>query len=164
MRSIMSDVSHLLDAAADTVGRVRYCWLITDAGGGVARTRPMGPLPGDPGDDPWLMRFLTSGHSPKAADMRREPKVSVIFDDDPHDAYVSVAGRARLIEDKSEIHRRWSRRFETYFPEGPDSGAVFVTVDVDLIELWIKDVTPEPFGLKTTVLERDEGRCWRRRA
>jgi general stress protein 26 len=171
MRWIMSlvedvaDVDRLLDAAVGTVGRVRYCWLITDAGDGAVRTRPMGRLPADAGDDPWLMRFLTDGHSPKAADMRREPRVSVIFDDDPRDAYVAVAGKVRLIEDRAEVCRRWLRRYEAYFPDGPErSSAIFLAVEVSRIELWIKGVTPEPFGLKTTVLERDEGRRWRRRA
>src|SRR5262245_32932199 len=160
----MSDVNRLLDAAAEAVGRVRYCWLVTNAGG-ACRTRPMGRLPRDAGDDPWLLRFLTNGQSGKAGDMRRSAGVSVIFDDDPHEAYVALAGKATLIEDKTEIRGRWQPAYETYFPEGPEhSGAVFVTVDVDRIELWIRGVTPEPFGLKTTVIERDEERCWRYRA
>jgi general stress protein 26 len=159
-----SDVNRLLDAAAQAVGRVRYCWLVTDAGGGACRTRPMGRLPAEPGDDPWRLRFLTDGRSPKAADMRRSAGVSVIFDDDPHEAYVALAGKATLIEDKAEIRGRWMKAYETYFPEGPDrSGAIFVTVEVKRMELWIRGVTPEPFGLKTTIVERDAALGWRRR-
>jgi general stress protein 26 len=164
----LSDVDRLLDAAAQATARVRYCWLVTDRGAGICRTRPMGRLPADPGDDPWRLRFLTDGLSAKANDMRRAPKVSVIFDDDPHEAYVAVAGTATLIEDKAEIRGRWKKAYETYFPEGPErSGPIFLTVDTERLELWIRGVTPEPFGLKTTVLERDLGRagggwCWRR--
>src|SRR4030095_11847777 len=103
------------------------------------------------------------GRSAKAGDLGRNLSVSVIFDDDPHEAYVALAGTADLIEDKAEIRRRWVRPYETYFPEGPErSGAIFVAVDVARIDLWIRGVTPEPLGLKTTVLERDGARCWRR--
>jgi general stress protein 26 len=159
----MSDVNRLLDAAAEAVGRVRYCWLITGIDG-TSRARPMGRLPRDSGDDPWLLRFLTDGRSAKAGDLRRSADVSVIFDDDPHEAYVALAGKAALVEDKAEIRGRWNRSYETYFPEGPDrSGAIFVVVEVERIDLWIRGVTPEPFGLKTTVIERDGARCWRRR-
>ncbi len=74
------------------------------------------------------------------------------------------AARPTLIEDKAEIGRRWLRRYEAYFPDGPDrSNAIFLSVDVDRIELWIRGVTPEPFGLNTTTLERDGARRWRYR-
>src|SRR5258705_31778 len=93
MRSIMSllvddaaDVDRLLGTAARKIAKVRYCWLITDAGDGSSRPRPMGRLPRDPDDDPWMLRFLTDGHSPKAADMRCRPAVSVVFQDDPDEA------------------------------------------------------------------------------
>ncbi len=29
------------------------------------------------------------------------------------------------------------------------------------MELWIRGVTPEPFAMQTTVLERDGGGAWR---
>jgi len=29
------------------------------------------------------------------------------------------------------------------------------------MELWIRGVTPEPFGLRATVLQRDTGGGWR---
>lgn len=45
----------------------------------------------------------------------------------------------------------------------PDRGrpcALFVEVAIERMELWIRGVTPEPFGTKPTVLER-EGEGWR---
>jgi general stress protein 26 len=156
-----ADVSRLLDAAAQRIGKVRYCWLATQAPEGGSRLRPMGRLPRDAGDDLWMLRFLTNGSSPKANDMRREAEVSVIFQDDPNEAYAVLVGRARLIEDKAEIRRRWMASYDAYFPDGPDrSGAIFLTVEVARLELWIRGVTPEPFGMTTTVIERDGGGGW----
>lgn len=160
-----ADVDRLLGAAAAAIGKVRYCWLLTQAGEGVIRARPMGRVPSDAGEEGWTLRFLTNGRSPKAADMRRFGRVSVIFQNDPEDAYVALVGQASLVEDKDEIRRRWTPAYNLYFPDGPDrSGAVFVAIEVDRLDLWIRGVTPEPFGLRTTVIERDAACGWRLKA
>jgi len=160
-----ADLNRLLDATADRIGKVRYCWLLTAAGEGGIRARPMGRVPRDADEEEWTLRFLTDGLSPKVADLRRVGSVSVIFQHDPDDAFVALTGTASLAEGKPEIRRRWKPAYDTYFPDGPDrSSAIFVTIDVTRVELWIRGVTPEPFGLQTTVIERDATRVWRLKA
>src|SRR5271168_5207787 len=160
-----ADVNRLLRAAAETIGKLRYCWLLTTAGKGGIRPRPMGRMPRDSDEDEWTLRFITDGRSPKVADMRRVGNVSVIFQHDPGDAFVALAGKASLAESKPEIRRRWTAAYDAFFPAGPErSSAIFVTVDVARVELWIRGVTPEPFGLRTTVIERDATRGWRLKA
>ena len=155
------DVKALLGAAAGKIRKVRYCWLLTSPGEGGIRPRPMGRLPRDPGDDEWRLRFITDGRSPKVADMRRENRVCVIFQHDLDDVFVAVAGIASLLEGKPEIRKRWTSAYDAFFPAGPDqSSAVFVTIDAIRVELWIRGVTAEPFGLRTTVIERDATRGW----
>jgi general stress protein 26 len=159
------DVKELLGAAARKISKVRYCWLLTGAGEGGIRPRPMGRLPRDADDDEWRLRFITDSRSPKVADMRRDGRVSVIFQHDPDDAFVAVAGKASLVEGKPEIRRRWASAYDAFFPEGPDqSSAIFLTIDAIRVELWIRGLTSEPFGLRTTVIERDAARGWQLRA
>ncbi len=156
-----ADVSRLLGAAAETIAKVRYCWLLTAAGEGDIRPRPMGRVPRDADEDEWTLRFLTDGRSPKVADLRRVSHVSVIFQHDPDDAFVALAGKANLAEGKAEIRRRWTAAYDAFFPAGPDGSSVlFVTIEVARVELWIRGVTPEPFGLRTTVIERDATGGW----
>jgi general stress protein 26 len=156
------DVRQLLAAAAGKIARTRFCWLIAGAGEGGLRPRPMGRLPPDAGDDPWTLRFITDGASPKAAALRRGGEVSVIFQNDADDAFAAIAGKARLIEDRDEIVRRWNAAYDVYFPDGPErSSAIFVAIDAMRVELWIRGVTPEPFGIRTTIIERDAGQPWR---
>jgi Uncharacterized stress protein (general stress protein 26) len=160
-----ADLNRLLDAAADKIGKVRYCWLLTAAGDGGIRARPMGRVPRDADEEEWKLRFLTDGLSAKVADLRRVGSVSVIFQHGPDDAFVALTGTASLAEGKPEIRKRWQPGYDAYFPDGPDrSSAIFVTIDVARIELWIRGVTPEPFGLRTTVIERDATRAWRLKA
>jgi general stress protein 26 len=160
-----ADVDRLLRAAAEKIRKVRYCWLLTAAGEGGIRARPMGRVPRDADEDEWTLRFITDGRSPKVADMRSDGNVSVILQHDPDDVFVALAGKASLVEGKPEIRRRWTSAYDAYFPDGPDrSSAIFVTIDVVRVELWIRGVTPEPFGLRTTVIERDDTRRWRLKA
>jgi general stress protein 26 len=160
-----ADVNRLLGAAAETIGKVSYCWLLTTAGEGGIRARPMGRVPRDADEGEWTLRFLTDGRSPKVADLRRVGNVSVIFQHDPEDAFVALAGKASLAEGKPEIRRRWTAAYDAFFPDGPDrSSAIFITIDVARVELWIRGVTPEPFGLRTTTIERDATRVWRLKA
>jgi general stress protein 26 len=154
-------VSRLLAGAAKTMRSARYCWLATTADAGAPHVRPMGRVLNDPGEDEWKIRFLTDGRSRKAAEMRRAGEVTILFQHDPDLAYVNVIGRAALHEQASETRNRWKPAYDAYFPSEADrASAIFVEVDAQRLELWIRGVTPEPFGLRATVLERDvEG--WR---
>jgi len=149
----------LLAGAAKTMAGVRYCWLVTSADG--VQARPMGRIPPEAGEDALGLCFLTDGRSRKAADIPRGGTVTVIFDHQSADAYVAVTGTATLEENRSEVSRRWKRGYDLYFPgEDGRAHAAFVEVAVERLELWIRGVTPEPFGMNTTVLER-EGDGWR---
>jgi general stress protein 26 len=150
------DVNRLLAGAAKTMRSARYCWLATATQASAPRMRPMGRVLNDPGEDDWKIRFLTDGRSRKAADMRRASEVSILFQHDPDLAFVTLIGKAALHEDQSETRSRWKSAYDVYFPREADrANAIFVEVEIGRMELWIRGVTPEPFGLRATVLERD---------
>jgi general stress protein 26 len=141
---------------------VRYCWLLTAAVDGSPSLRPMGRLLHDAGEDAWTIRFITDARTSKVADMRRDGRVTIIFQHAPDDAFVTLVGKAKLCESESEVRERWKDAYGAYFPTAQDRAhAVFVKVDIERMELWIRGVTPEPFGLHPTLLERDAGRSWR---
>jgi general stress protein 26 len=157
-----AEVNRLLAGVSRTMEKVRYCWLLTAAGEAAMRCRPMGRVPRDADEDDWTLRFLTDGHSRKVADLRRGGTVTALFQDDPADAYVALAGKARLSEDEEENRRRWMPAYNVYFPTEKDrANALFFTITVTRLELWIRGVTPEPFGLRTTMIERHATHGWR---
>ncbi len=156
------DVSRLLAGAAKTIASLRYCWLVTEGETGGASARPMGRLSRNVDEDDWTIQFITDGRSRKASDLRRAGKVMVIFQRDADDAYVTLSGKAALREGASEVRRRWNDAYDAYFPSEADrANACFVDIDIERMELWIRGITPEPFGLHATVLERDAGGAWR---
>lgn len=160
------DVSRLLAGAATVVKGVRYCWLATttatEAGAEAIEARPMGRLLHDPGEDEWTIRFVTDGRSRKTAGLRPDREIALVFQDDAHEAYAVLSGRATLRAEAGEIRRRWQPGYDVYFPGEEDrASALFVEIAVERMSLWIRGVTPEPFGLQTTRLERDPVTGWR---
>ena len=154
-------VGQLLASAKEVVASVRYCWLLTESETGGANARPMGRLLPDPNETDWIIRFVTGGLSRKAFDIRRASKVGLIFQD-ADDAFVVLAGKAMLIEGASSLRHLWKDDYNVYFPSEEDRAhATFVEVSVERMELWIRGVTPEPFGLRTTILEQDAAGIWR---
>lgn len=153
-------VRALLAGAAKTIRAVRYCWLVTEATNGF-NARPMGRVLPDKSEDGWIIRFVTDGRSRKAHELCGERQVGLIFQSDPGEAYAALFGAARLLERAEDVERLWKKHYEIYFPTPADrAAAAFIEVDVGRMELWIRGVTPEPFGLHATRLARDAGGAW----
>jgi general stress protein 26 len=151
----------LLAGAAKTMASVRYCWLVTTAADGAVHGRPMGRIPPDAGEEALTVRFLADGRSRKVSEIRQAAAITAIFENQPEDGYVTVTGRARLQDDPAVVQRRWKRGYNAYFASEADRAhALFVEVEIERMELWIRGVTPEPFGMSATVLEQD-GDGWR---
>ena len=117
-------------------------------------------MPGtDDTRDPFDMTRLLAG---AARTIARAGEVVLVFQHDADDAYLTLCGRARLHTAPAEVRRRWKAAYDVYFPSEADrTNAAFVAVEVTRMELWIRGVTPEPFGLRPTVLERKAGGAWR---
>jgi general stress protein 26 len=155
-------VGALLAGAAKTIQAVRYCWLVTRAADGGFNARPMGRILPEAGEDGWTMRFVTDGRSRKAHELCGARDVGLIFQSDPDEAYVALFGAARLLEAAGDVDRLWKKHYAVYFPTPADrAAAAFIEIDVDRMELWIRGVTPEPFGLNATKLARDASGEWK---
>ena len=154
-------VDFYLAAAAQVVASTRYCWLATPGGTGAVSARPMGRLPKGR-DDEWLLRFVTDERSRKVGEIGRNSRVTLIVQRDAEDAYLSLAGEAVVRPRAREDLGHWRDAYRVYFPgEGEERHAAFLEVRIDRIELWLRGVTPEPFGLRPTVLARDASGSWR---
>ena len=89
-------------------------------------------------------------------------KVGLIFQRDHDDAFVALTGAAALIEEDNEVHRLWRAAYDPFFPSDADRvNAAFVEVNVERMELWIRGVTPEPYGMRATTLGWDADGGWR---
>jgi len=84
----------------------------------------------------------------------------LIFED-ADDAFVSVAGAAEVISDSAVIGRRWIPDYDRIFPSATDkANAVFIDVRAEELRLWIRELTPEPFGVRSLTLRRPLDGDW----
>ena len=157
-----NETDRFLSAAAWAAMNIRYCWLATTDGAGAMNVRPMGRLPRDIDEDEWIVRFVTHGRSRKVEEIRRAGRVAIIFQKDVEEAYLTLTGMATVRSGAIEDRRHWRDAYSVYFPREEDrKSAAFVEIRIDRMEMWIRGVTPEPFGLRPATLERNGADSWR---
>lgn len=155
-----AQLNRLLQGAANAIASVRTCWLLTAAAAGSWHARPMGGLHRDLEADNWRLRFVADGRSRKMRELSGTGRVAAIFQQG-EDAFGTLVGVPSLRGDISEAQVLLKKSFDTYFPTGEDrANAAVIEIDIREMELWIRGVTPEPFGVQPTRLERDATRAW----
>lgn len=150
----------LLAGAAEVIARVRYCWLLTGTETDGLNARPMGRLQGDLEQDDWRFRLVADGRSRKARELRRTGRAAVVIQSGD-EAFVTLTGIPTLHADAGVARQLLKKSFEIYFPSDEDRAhAAVIEIDTQRMDLWIRGVTPEPFGMHPVRLERDAARRW----
>ncbi len=104
----------LVAAARKVMTSQTYCALITLDASGRPSVRTMNPFPPEDGLTVW---FATNDRSRKVAEMRADPRVTLYYADHAKaSGYVSLSGRAVLVDDKAEILKRKRAYWDTSFP------------------------------------------------
>jgi len=103
-----------------------------------------------------------AGGSRKAREIGRTGRLSVVYQHDADDGYVTLIGRGVIVADRALLRARWQPTWNQFFPAGADDEtSIFVQLEAERIELWVRGVTAEPFGTRSAILERDPGQPWR---
>jgi general stress protein 26 len=112
---------------------------------GTLRSRPMGTQEAEFDGDLW---FITSVDTGKVPEINKERQVNVSYADPRSHRYVSVSGRANVINDKAKVEEFWSPIYKAYFPEGKDDPKLrVIKVTVEKAEYW-----ESPGGIIPTVI------------
>ena len=123
----------------DLIKDIRFAMLTTRQADGALRSRPMTTQsdPDDPdGRDPCLW-FFASRSGEAVDDLQRDPMVNVGYADPGRDSYVSVSGRASVVEDDGRKKRLWSKMTQAWFPGGPeDPDVALIRVQIEQAEYW----------------------------
>jgi general stress protein 26 len=150
-------VERLLAAARETIAGVPYCWVVTPAEDG-AHARIVKAFPNVEGEDCWTRWLLTKRISRKSAEIRRAGRVTLAYQHNSGGAYIALAGRAELIDERAAVERRWTAADET--DDTTAAQLIAVRVTVDHIEIHVRGVTAEPWGHGRTLLERNREGSW----
>src|SRR5215470_11365465 len=106
MEAGSTSVERLLAAAVATMEKTRYCWAMTVAEDGSVNARPMGPQKSPASDR----------GSRKALEIGRTGRLSVVYQHDADDSYVTLIGRGVIIADRALLRARGSRPGTNSFP------------------------------------------------
>jgi general stress protein 26 len=159
MNDIPQTPQPLLNIVRETIASVPFCFLMTHNGNGQISARLMQPFP--PEEDLTLY-FGTSPQSRKAANIRANQRASVAFQNNQENAYVTLNGSARLIDNLAHRQRYWLAEWQPFFPDGPDGDDYvlirFVPERIETLN-FARGITPEPFGLHCASLVR-QGDAW----
>ncbi|HWI42153.1 MAG TPA: pyridoxamine 5'-phosphate oxidase family protein [Nocardioides sp.] len=106
--------------------------MLTTYGAHGPRSLPMARQEVEPSAQMW---FLTGRDTRHVRDVEAEPRVSLTFT--ARDAWIAIAGRATVVDDRAKVEELWNTFAEAWMPEGPeDPNAVLLRVDVEEAEYW----------------------------
>jgi general stress protein 26 len=140
------DTNGLLQLAREIIAKVPACMAITVDRNGDANARVVNPKPLS---DAWTVRFATHRQSRKSREITQSGRLTLAYQYDPDSAYVTLIGRAAIIEDVAAKTANWGPGSYRWYPGGPDDpNVVYVDFTADRIELWSSRHGIEPDAVK----------------
>lgn len=113
---------------------VRIAMMTTKDAEGDMHSRPMALQHTEFDGDLW---FFTGKNSGKAAELQLDQHVNISFAEVDDNKFVSVSGRARLVEDRDKAKELWNPLYKVWFPEGlDDPNLALLKVSVEKAEYW----------------------------
>jgi Pyridoxamine 5'-phosphate oxidase like len=77
--------------------------------------------------------------SPKVLEITENQQTLVSYTRPSDYEFISVSGRARIVDDPAQIRALWSECFRVWFPDGPDSPNIaLLAIDVEVTKAWTK--------------------------
>lgn len=124
-----------LKTIAELVKASKIALLTTRSEHGDLHSRPLATQEVEFTGELW---FFTQDPSEKVSDILVNPQVNAAFESGK--GYLSIAGNAELVHDRSKVDEYWSPAVEAWFPEGKDDPTVaLIKVRPVSAEFWARD-------------------------
>jgi general stress protein 26 len=132
----MSERTQCLLRLGELIGDVEIAMLTTVRPDGRLVSRPLRTVDASRPFDGTLWFFVRAS-SHKADEIEANPHVNLAYASPSRNTYVSVSGRAKLVDNRAKVAELWSPALELYFAGGRDDrDLVLLRVDVDGAEFW----------------------------
>ena len=118
----VKDRERVLGVARQIMIGARFCTMITIGDLGQPQARVVDPLEPDPA---FVVYIATNPLSRKVAEIRRDPRVTLLYFDAARSAYVTLIGRAALVPGAEKARRR-KKDWDEFFPASrPEAYALY---------------------------------------
>lgn len=115
---------------------IRFGMLTTQTETGDLRSHPL-TTQNRQEDEGSVLWFFISARSDTVRDVLARHKVNVAYASPEDDCYVSISGRARLVNDPQKKQELWSTMSQAWFPGGVDDpDLALLAVDIHQAEYW----------------------------
>ena len=119
---------------ANLAGKFGTAMLASMDADGRLVARPMTPL-GDAFDGGFW--FATERDNPVVGQVKAQPMVNVSCMHEGDNHFLSISGKARIVTDREQIKRLWSKPMDAFFEGGPeDPNVCLVRVDAEQADYW----------------------------
>ena len=148
------ETERLLALARKLIDEVTFCVWVSQGEGGDANARVVQPR--RLGDD-WSVDVLTNRRCRKVREIERTGRLTLLYQHDRDRSYVSLVGRAEIVDDVAFKRSVWTPAHDRWNPGGPeDPATIYVRLTTARIELWsaVHDVVPAPVGYSAAILIR----------
>jgi general stress protein 26 len=123
----------------DMIKDIKYGMFTARHGDGRLHSHPMTTL-NRSDDRGGVLWFFMSRNCAPALDISRDPEVNIAYSHPGSDWYISVSGKARVVDDLEKKKALWSPMVQGWFPEGvSDPGVALVAVTIEHVEYWDVD-------------------------
>lgn len=118
---------------AELIKDIRTAMLVTLTPEGKPHSRPMATQDAEFDGSIW---FLADVESQKIVDIAAFPTVAVTYASSASESYLSLTGKAQVLNDRNRIREFWNKFMDAWF-DGPDDPRVrLIRVDVEQAEYW----------------------------
>jgi general stress protein 26 len=105
----------VINAAREIISHLKYCALVTVDSTGTANVRTMNPFPPESDMCVWM---ATNSHTRKYEEIKKNPKVTLYYaNHGAAEGYVTITGRAVLVDDMAEKQKRKRDYWDQAFPD-----------------------------------------------
>jgi general stress protein 26 len=81
--------------------------------------------------------FFTKKDTSKVHSIENDSHVNLAYANPDKNQYVSISGKASLVEDRKKMEQLWNPALKEWFPEGLDNKDIgLVAVDIQNAEVW----------------------------
>ena len=118
----------------DMIKGIRVAMFTTVEPDGSLRSRPMYTQDAEFDGQLWFFTWLDTA---KVNEIHREQHVNLSYASPSDERYVSVSGRARLVQDRKKAEELWNIGLKAWFPKGLDDPNLgLICVDAEKAEFW----------------------------
>jgi general stress protein 26 len=157
------DVSAALNVANQIMSAAGCASIITLDESGLPSSRPVRTLLSD--ENFSHITIPTDSNSRKTRHVRNNPNIVLSYVDTPSRGYVTMIGKAMLVDRPEDKRAAWLEPFAVFWPDGPESEEYLLIVFTpDQIEMrsYTQGVAESPTRWTPEILTRTDGTGWQR--